>query len=102
MGVVLLAAECLGGVVDAGGVGAGVDGGVVALHEPLELPAVGDGDAAEVCPLAEVAEPLCCLAGGRAGQVLVVVFVDEGQQVLAAGQGLLGFDFGAEPGIGCA
>jgi hypothetical protein len=45
-----------------------------------------------------------CAASLAAGPVrlLVVVFVDEGQQVLAAGEGLLGFDFGAEPGVGCA
>src|SRR5258708_6848527 len=47
-------------------------------------------------------QPLCCLAGGRAGEMLVDVFVDEGQEVLAAGECLLGFDFGAEPGNGYA
>jgi hypothetical protein len=67
------------------------------LHEPLELLAVGDDDAAEARPPPEVAEPLCCLAGSRAGEVLVIVLVGHGQEMLAACQCLLGFDFSRNP-----
>jgi hypothetical protein len=35
--------------------------------------------------------------GGRAGQVFVLVAFDHHGEVLTAGEGLFGFDFGAEP-----
>jgi hypothetical protein len=102
VGVTLLLAEGLVVVVDAGDVGAGIDRGVIMLHEPGELPTVGDGDTAEAGPLAEIAQPLCCLGCGRAAEAFMVMFVDHGQEVLTAGKSLFGFDFGPEPGIGCA
>src|SRR5260370_9194585 len=42
-------------------------------------------------------QPLCCLAGGRAGGGLVDVFVDGGQEVRAPGECLLSFVFAADP-----
>ncbi len=44
----------------------------------------------------EPAETPPGLGGGRAGQVRVVVIGGQVQQHLAAGEGLLGFDLGAE------
>jgi hypothetical protein len=39
---------------------------------------------------------------GGAGQIGVIVAGGHREQMLAAGEGLFGFDFGAEPGFGGA
>jgi hypothetical protein len=57
----------------------------VAFHEALQAARVGHHLAGQPLVLAEFLKPPECLIGGRAGQRAVVVLVDEGEQVLAAG-----------------
>lgn len=92
-------AQGLGWVVDAGDVRAGVDGGIVALHDPLQT-AVVEGDGAPVARLlSEVLQAARGLGRGWAGQASVLVDVDDRPEVLAASEGLLAFDLGAEAGV---
>jgi len=95
----IAAAQGLGVAVDAGDVLARVDGGVVTLHEALQPARVGHHLAGQPLALAEFLKPPERLIGGRAGQRAVVVLVDEREQVLAAGNGLLAFDLSAEPAV---
>jgi hypothetical protein len=89
-------AERLGAVVDARCIPARIDGRVVAVHEPLEPAPVGDRHAGESRMVAEFGEALLCLSGGWPAQPGVLVVVDHREQVLGPGEGLFGFDFGAE------
>ncbi len=91
------AAERPVGVVDAGDVLAGVDARVVAVHDPLEPAGVGDDLAAEGHVAFEVGEPGFGFGGCGAGQLVVAVAGDEVAELLAAGDGVFGLDFGAEP-----
>jgi hypothetical protein len=99
VGAGIAAAQGLGVAVDAGDVLAQVDGGVVALHKALQPTRVGYDLPGQPLVLAEFFKPPERIIGGRAGQRAVVVLVDEGEQVLAAGNGLLAFDFSAEPAV---
>jgi len=45
----------------------------------------------------EGGQPTGGFGGGGPGQLLVLVLVGHGQEVFAAGEGLFGFDLGAEP-----
>ena len=51
----------------------------------------------EAGPFAEGLQPAGGFAGGGAGEVRVLVGVDRGHEVLAAGEGLFAFHLGAEP-----
>lgn len=89
-------AECLAVVVDAGDVGAGIDGRVFPFHDPFQAPFISDDDSLEAGPVAEVFEAAGRFGGGRAGQLGVCVGVDHGEVVLAAGESLFALDFGTE------
>jgi hypothetical protein len=71
----------------------------VAFHEPLQAARVGHHLAGQLLVLAEFFKPPERLIGGRTGQRAVVVLVDEGEQVLAAGDRLFAFDFGEESAV---
>ncbi|MFD7479233.1 hypothetical protein ACFV8Z_46090 [Streptomyces sp. NPDC059837] len=71
-------------VVDAGDVGAGIDGRVFPFHDPFQAPFVSDDDSLEAGPVAEAFEAAGRLGGGLAGQVGVFVGVDHGEVVLTA------------------
>jgi hypothetical protein len=89
--------QCSVGVEHAGDVLAGVDRRVVAVQDPPQTHRVGHD-----CPGERRGEPVEAargLGGGRAGQVRVVVIGGQVQQHFAAGEGLLGFDLGAEAGV---
>lgn len=84
------------GVVDAGDGGSGIDGGVVASHDPQEAGFVGDDLALKAGVPGGGAEALfrfLACGAGEAGPVRVSDCVGE---VLASGEGFFRLDFGAE------
>ncbi|OKJ45938.1 hypothetical protein AMK27_40105, partial [Streptomyces sp. CB02009] len=92
-------AQGFGVVVDAGDVLAGVDGWVMAVHQSSQPCLVEDDSALIAGAGAELFEAAGGFVGGGAGQCGVFVGVDGGQEVFAAGEGLLVFDFGTESGF---
>ncbi len=90
-------AQRLGVAVDAGDVFAGVDGRVVAGHQPGEPAGVGGDLPGEAGVRGEGCQPACGFGGGGPGQPLVLMLVGHGQQVFPAGESLFGFHLGAEP-----
>lgn len=92
-------AQGSGRIMDAGDVGAGIDRGVVAAHDPPQSAVVEDDGALEAGSLSEVLQAMGGFGGGRAGQVGVLVGVDNGQEMFTAGQGLFAFDLGSEAGL---
>ncbi|MGW2524814.1 hypothetical protein ACWC09_49285 [Streptomyces sp. NPDC001617] len=92
-------AQGLGRIVDAGDVRTRVDGRVVALRDLLQASPVEDDTAPVACAVPEVLQAPGRFGGGRAGQAGVLVGVDEGQKMLAPGEGLLAFDLGVETGV---
>ncbi|WP_332881001.1 hypothetical protein [Streptomyces sp. NBC_00564] len=85
--------------MNAGDVGAGIDRGIGPVHDPAESAVVEDDGALEAGTLCEVLQSACGFGGGWTGQAGVLVGVDDGQQVLAAGEGLFAFDLGPEAGV---
>jgi hypothetical protein len=96
----VLLTECLVRLEDAGGERAGIDRRVVAAHDAFQAVWVGEDQAGEAGLVAELLEPAVGLGRRRPGELGVFVGVDHREEVFAAGQGLLGLDLGAEPGIG--
>ncbi|WP_158838714.1 hypothetical protein [Streptomyces sp. NRRL S-1022] len=86
-------------VVDAGDVGAGIDGRVFPSHDPFQAPFVRDDDSLEAGPVAEAFEAAGRFGGGRPGQLGVFVGIDHGEVVLTAGKSLFALDFRAKSGI---
>jgi hypothetical protein len=100
--VAVLLAERLVGLEHAGGEDAAVDRWVLAAHEPGEASVVDEDDTGEAGLVAELGQPAPGLAGGRSAELGVLVGVDHGEEVFAAGEGLFGLDLGAEAGVGGA
>lgn len=94
-----LLAESLRRVVDAGDVGAGIDAGIVALHDPQKS-VLGERELSlELGACAEVLEPCCGFLSCRALEVGVLVGLDLFGVELSAGERLLAFHLRSEAGI---
>jgi hypothetical protein len=89
-------AHRLVGVEHAGDELAGEHVWVVAAHDELEPPLIGDDGAGEPCLPVKLFQASLGFSRCWAAELLVFVVLNHSQQPLAALQGLLGLDFGAE------
>ncbi|WP_143674176.1 hypothetical protein [Streptomyces caniscabiei] len=93
------AAQGAVGIVDAGDEGPWVHVRVMAGHDAAQAGAVGDDLAVEDRVAGELGESALGFRAGRSGQCRTVTVGAHLGEELAAGEGFLGFDLVAEPGV---